>query len=116
VSVFLTALYGIRIELMSLAARCANPDRLTTLSLPEMFDVSAAEQFLEQLEALGGVQSERISIDFRNTLYVDRTGLNLLKMARRQFGETCRLQAINLNGRATQCLIKLSADHIISFR
>jgi len=101
---------------MSLAVRCANPDRLTTLTLPEMLDVSAADLFLAQLEAFGGSQPELISVDFRNTLYIDRTGLNLLKLARRQFGETCRLQAINLNRRASQCLSNLAADQVISFR
>jgi|GEM_PF-3185704 len=101
---------------MSLVVRCANPDRLTTLTLPEMLDVSAAELFLAQLETFGESQPELISVDFRNTLYVDRTGLNLLKMARRQFGKTCRLQAINLNSRANRCLSKLAADQVISFR
>jgi len=101
---------------MSLAARCANPDRLTTLSLPEMFDVSASESFLGQLDAFGESRPELMSVDFRDTLYIDRSGLNLLKMARRQFGTNCRLKAINLNSRASQCLSQLSADSVIVFR
>lgn len=101
---------------MALAARCANPDRLTTLSLPEMFDVNAAESFLEQLEGLGEPKSALISVDFRDTLYIDRSGLNLLKMARRHFGEACQLRAINLNNRVSKCLSQLSADSVIIFR
>lgn len=101
---------------MSLAARCANPDRLTTLALPQMFDVSATESFLEQLEAFGESKSELINVDFRDTLYVDHTGLNLLKMARRQFGESCQLRAINLSSRVRHCLNTLAADSVISFR
>ncbi len=99
---------------MILTVRCANPDRLTTLSLPEMLDVSATEMFLDQLDVLVDCESERINIDFRDVLYVDHAGLNLLKMARRQFGESCQLQAINLNARARQSLSTLLAEQVIS--
>lgn len=99
---------------MTLAVRCVNPDRLTTLALPEILDISATEMFLGQLDALVDCEAERLNIDFRDVLYVDHAGLNLLKMARRQFGASCQLGAINLNARVRQSLSALSAGQVIS--
>lgn len=101
---------------MSLALRAINPDRLTTLALPEVLDVAAVDTFLQQLDGMHFDRLKRVYLDFRSTRRIDRCGLNLLKMARRQLGPRCELQAINLNNQARQCLYKLAASRVIDWR
>lgn len=69
-----------------------------TISLGERFDFGSVDQFRRSYESLAGLKRKNLTIDFRNTRYMDSSALGMLINAKAFFKDAeVKIRLVNAN-------------------